>query len=62
MADHTPSASTIERTIDVAHMLAKHGMRVDVQGIVAHNIGIKTIAFTLAMGASFALVVSTMAI
>ena len=55
MADHDPNASTVEQTTDVAHMLAERGMRVDIQGIVAHSNRLNTLAFTLAMGASFAL-------
>ena len=36
-------------------MLATKGMRVDIQGIVSHRHALITTAFTLAMGASFAL-------
>ncbi len=55
MADHASNAFTIQQTNDVAHMLAKHGMRVDIQGIVVHGIGVNTVAFSLAIGASLAL-------
>ena len=55
MAEYESKIGAIAHADHVAQMLAGHGMRVDIEGVVAHRIEGKTIAFTLAMGASFAL-------
>jgi hypothetical protein len=55
MHESTPKSPQLPDAVDTANALVRAGHSVDLNGVVGHKRGTPTLAFTLALGATFAL-------